>query len=900
MALAVGTRIGAYEVLSLVGVGGMGEVYKARDTRLDRVVAIKVLPAEAAERTDRRSRFEAEARAISALGHPHICTLFDVGDHEGRAFLVMEYLEGETVEDRLTRGALPVAQAIGVAAEIADALDHAHRHRIVHRDVKPSNVMLTPAGAKLLDFGLAKSPVSTDVLRASSTASLQGALTEEGTLVGTVRYMAPEQLEGKPTDVRTDVFALGVLLYEMASGEKAFEGDSQASLIASVLTARPPSLASLLSPRGDDSILALDHVVERCLARNPDDRWQTMRDVRLELEWVAQGGRSRPSRVFRWNLRPREVVAWSLAMLALVVAGLAVLSSRRATVEPTRFIVETPPGTVVPVPESRTRIAISPDGRRLALVVSSKGTQQIWIRSLDSVELAPLPGSEGAISPFWSPDGQFVGFFSPGEAALKKVDMAGGPARVICAAQADGVATWGPDGTILFTQFLDGIYRVSADGGTPVQVTRLDKSRRELNHYWPQLLPDGRRFIYMATSLDAGGLRETPGVYLASLDSRERTLLTRTHSRMVYAAPGHLLFVQDGALLAQKFDAASATLSGEPVRVADGVGYVRAVGNGAFTVSANGVLAYQGSGDPSRILWSDRRGAVSDTGWPVQNYGTLRFSRDGQRVAVDVIDPRTGAADIWLFDASRGTPVRVTSDAADESGPVWSPDDSRILLSTERGGPSSLRMGSAAPNVYVKSFDTGHVELLIPDSSPIRADDWSGDGQWVAYNKGTRQTGSDIWMMPAGGGKPEPFSADRFDEWGASFSPDSRWVAFASNEAGPANVYVAPVREPRRRTRISTEGGTTPRWRQDGRELVYASLDNRTIISVSVEPGPVFTAGPPRRLFSLGLSPAARTLRRNVVYDVSPDGQRFLISVPADTVSLPITVVLDWTADLVD
>jgi eukaryotic-like serine/threonine-protein kinase len=900
--LTSGARLGPYEVQSPIGAGGMGEVYRGRDTRLDRAVAIKLLPASFADRPERRQRFQIEARAISSLQHPHICTLFDVGEQDGQVFLVLEYLEGETLDDRLIRGPLPSADVLIYATQIASALDHAHRARIVHRDLKPSNVMLTESGAKLLDFGLAMGPALAPTATSTTASFALDKLTMEGTLVGTFQYMAPEQLEGKPADARTDIFALGAVLYEMATGRKAFDGDSQASLIASILTEHPPAITSVCTALDSDSaVVALEHVVERCLAKNPDERWQTMRDVKLELDWIAKGRTStRASTLIRRRFRPREAAAWLVALVAILAAPtLALWPFRSTPVEATRFIVSLPPGTTTAVSESRTRMALSPDGRRLAMVVAREGRQQIWIRSLDSVTAEPLASTEGGISPFWSPDSRFVGFFSPGEGALKKVEVAGGPARTICKAGVDSVPTWGADGTILFTQFLDGIYRVSADGGTPTRVTRLDKSKRELNHYWPQFLPGGRSFLYMATALEPSGLRATPSVYVASFDSPKLTLLTRLHSRMMYSEPGYLLFVQDGALLAQRFDTTNLRLVGEPTRVADGVLYLRTVGNGSFTVSANGVLAYQGGGAESRVVWSDRRGNTTETGWATQDYGTLQLSPDGQSVAVDVSDPRTGTGDIWIADVSRGAPVRFTSDPDDESRPVWSPDGSRVLFRSTRGGPESLRIGSAAPNLYVRVVGTGSEEMLVADPSPLRPEDWSRNNRWISYTRTTRKTGSDIWLMPLSeGGKPFPFLSERFDERDGKFSPDSRWIAFVSTEAGPPEVYVAPVGEPGARKRISVGGGTTPRWGRDGRELFYAAADNQTIMQVTINSGPTFAAEAPTRLFSVAAPRAAPSGLGGMVYDVTPDG-RFLISIqdgqpPASL----ITVVLNWTAAL--
>jgi len=903
LTLTTGARLGPYEVQSPIGAGGMGEVYRARDTRLDRAVAIKLLPASFADRPERRQRFRQEARAISSLQHPHICTLFDVGEQDGQVFLVLEYLEGETLDDRLVRGPLPSADVLLYATQIASALDHAHRAQIVHRDLKPSNVMLTESGTKLLDFGLAMGPALAPVGMSTTVSFAHQKLTAEGMLIGTFQYMAPEQLEGKQADARTDVFALGAVLYEMATGRKAFEGESQASLIASILTGHPPAITSTRTAiDSDTSLIALEHVVERCLAKNPDERWQTMRDVKLELEWIAKGKPSvRARSASPRRFRPREAAAWGIALVALVAAAtLALTQFRNAPVEATRFVVSPPPGTTTAVSESRTRMAISPDGRRLAMVIAKDGRQQIWVRSLDSVTAEPLASTDGAISPFWSPDSRFVGFFSPGEGALKKVEVTGGPARIICAARADSVPAWGADGTILFTQFLDGIYRVSADGGTPTRLTQIDRSKRELNHYWPQFLPGGN-FLYMATALEPTGLRDTPSVYVASLDSPTPTLLTRLHSRMTYAAPGYLLFVQDGALMAQRFDATNLRLLGEPTRVADGVQHIRTVGNGSFSVSANGVLAYQGAGTDSRVVWSDRRGNLTDTGWASQDYGTLEVAPDGKRVAVDVTDPRTGTGDIWIADVSRGAPIRFTSDPGDESRPIWSPDGSRILFRSTRGGPESLRIGSAAPNLYVKVVGTGSEELLVADPIPLHPEDWSRDNQWITYTRITQQTGSDIWLAPASKrGKPFPWASERFDERDARFSPDSRLVAFVSTEAGPPEVYVAPLGQPGARKRISVGGGTTPQWSHDGRELFYAAGDNRTIMQVTIQPGSTFAAGAPTRLFSIGASPAAPSGLGGIVYDVSPDG-RFLISIPdRQPPSSLITIVLNWTAALTD
>jgi Tol biopolymer transport system component len=884
--------LGPYEIVARIGAGGMGEVYRARDTRLDRQVAIKLLHAETADRADRRLRFESEARAISSLNHPHICALFDVGEQDGRAFLVMEYLEGETLDDRLTRGALTTAEVIRCGVEIAEALDHAHRQSLVHRDVKPSNVMLTATGVKLLDFGLAKGSAPATVATSTMTLAPQN-LTADGMLVGTVRYMAPEQLEGKPCDARTDIFALGAVLYEMATGRKAFDGNSQASLIASILTAHPPAVSSIRDTTDMGRPHALDHVVERCLSKHPDERWQTARDVKLELDWaVSQVSRSESRAAGRRVPRIRETLAWGAAIVAIGAAAVLLWFRRESPREITRFVVSPPPGTTIGVAENRTRIALSPDGRALAFVGSTGGRPQLWIRRLAALTAEPLAGTEGAASPIWSPDSRVVAFFSPGDGELKKVEASGGPVQTICPASIDGALAWGRDGTILFTAFpRGGIHRVSSNGGTPVRVTTIDAGKRELNHYWPEFLPDGRRFLFMATGLDASGVRATPSVYVGSLDHPAVSLLTRMHSRMSFAAPGYLLFVQDSALLAQRFDADALRLIGEPVKIADGLAYFRTLGNGGYSISANGVLAYQGSADPLALTWYDRRGTATGSGWPPQNFGSLRISPDGEKVAVDVSDPRIGTSDLWLYDIGRNAPRRLTDSLLNETGPVWAPDGKRVLFRWERGG---------SPNLYARTIGTGEDDLLVTDPSPLSTEDWSPDGKWIVYVKNTRQSGLDLYLRPLEGTtESRPFLVTRFDEWSARFSPDSRWLAFASTEAGSPEIYVAPVQHAGDKVRISIGGGTTPRWRRDGRELFYVSADGRSIMTVPIQPAQGLKVGLPAPLFSVGDMPMSRDRGRNINYDVRPDGQRFLVSRPAgEPSSSRVTVVLNWLAAL--
>jgi eukaryotic-like serine/threonine-protein kinase len=889
MTLPAGRRLGAYEILSPIGAGGMGEVYTARDTRLGRVVAIKLLSPDVADRPDRRARFETEARAISSLSHPSICTLFDVGEQDGRAFLVMEHLEGETLDDRLERGALPLSEVLRHAADIADALDHAHRARFVHRDLKPANVMLTGTGAKLLDFGIARGP-TTDADAPSATVSFDlQKLTADGALIGTLQYMAPEQLEGKPADARTDIFAFGALLYEMATGRKAFAGKSRAALIASILTEQPPPISSLCgSAESDRRLMALDHVIERCLAKNPDERWQDVRDVRRELDWIGTSRYHSGVRLARRARGVRRATAWLLGVVAVAAAAVVALKIDRSVPSAVaRFAFAPPSGAIIGLAENRPRLAISPDGRRIAFVALSRGTQQIWVRPLDSTTAYPIDGTEGGTSPFWSPNSRFIGFFSPGDGELKKVDAAGGPPRTICAAESDGVPTWGSDGTILFTQFREGIFRVPAEGGTPTQVTHVDRERGEMNHYWPAFLPGGRRFLYMATSRDSNGLRKTPVNYVVSLDSTEIKPVASLHSSMTYAPPGHLLFMQNGALLAQRFDLSTLQLQGEPQAIADGLAYFRTLGTAGFSVSQTGVLAYQGGVEQFGVAWYDRRGIRTDTGWPKQHYSGVRISRDAQRVATSVFDPRIGTADIWIFDPSGNAPARLTSDLENEKQPLWSPDRRQIVFASD---------GLGAPSLMMKTMESGAQQQVFRGSTPLVPEDWSPDGRWIAYVSGTRQTGRDLWLLRTEDRIAKPFLTTRFEESAARFSPDGAWLAFVSNETGRPEVYVAPIAAPGEKRAISMSGGLEPRWRADGRELYYVSADGRSIMAVPVFDSNTFKTGAPVRLFSPALLVTVRDRAADVIYDVSADG-RFLIAEPSsESTSSLITVVLNWAA----
>ena len=889
--LAPGVRLGPYEIESVLGAGGMGHVYRARDTRLDRIVALKLLPEEFQERSDRRRRFQSEARLISSLNHPNICALFDVGEQDGTSFLVMEYLEGETLEDRATRGPLPASELLRYAVQIVDALDHAHQLGITHRDLKPSNVMITASGIKLLDFGLARGPAVASV--SNSTASIPAErLTGEGALVGTFQYMAPEQLEGGESDARSDIFACGALLFEMGTGQTAFANASQAALIASILTAQPPSISAVRPPTADAVPAGLDHIVERCLAKRPEDRWQTARDLKLELEWIAAPDRRLVSPTIR---RRFARVAWLVAgATAVVVAGawLAIALSSRPRPETIRFIIAPPQGSTIARGVTGTRLALSPDGRHVAFIATTAGVERLWVQSLDS--LTPQPLADGAESPFWSPDSRSVGFFAPGDGQLKAVPISGGPPRVICQAGVSDASVWHRNGFILFSQEGRGIFQVPADGGVPTAITRIDRGRREINHVWPVWLPDGRHFLYTVTSLDDSGRRAPRAVYVRSMDTGEQDLLMRAESRVMYAAAGFLLYVEQGSLLSRPFDVRARTLAGEPIKIADELNYSRTNGNAAFSVSDTGVLAYYGSVSPSDLLAFDRSGRAADGGWLQQRFAsTVRISRDGRRLIADVQDARTGSSDVWIYDLARRVPIRFTADVGNDTTPVWSADGLQVAFSSDRAG---------APDLFLKTTDgLTNERMLFSRPGPQLVNDWSSDGTFLVFEENNRETGLDLWMLPLdGNGTGRPMIQTRFQEWGARLSPDAAWVAFVSNESGTAEVYVAPVRGSAGKVRISTNGGIAPRWRRrDGRELFYVAPETNTIMTVDVNTTPTFEAGPPVRLISLRGAPAALRRSRDVPFDVSPDGQQFYIVRPAEpSPASGITIVLNWTAGI--
>ena len=879
----------------------MGEVYKARDTRLDRTVAIKILSAQFATDADRRQRFEREARAVAALNHPHICDLHDVGEHHSLNFLVMEYLDGQTLADRLVRGPLPLPEVLRHAVEIADALDHAHRRGLIHRDLKPGNVMLTKDGAKLVDFGLSKLQSHPTVLALSTISPGGVPLTAEGAVLGTFPYMAPEQLEGREADARSDIFAFGAMVYEMATGRRAFDGSTAATVIAAILHSDPPPVSAVqpLTPQ------AFDHLVSRCLAKDPDDRWQTARDLMLELKWIAGSKANEPAAPASGPFRKRERIAWvasSLVFLLLVIgSGIGISYLWRASSdEPVQRLSLLPPLNVRPAGLGAGGGAtISPDGRRLAFVATgADGKKVVWVRALDLLDAQPLPATEGATYPFWSPDSQFIGFFAQGK--LKRIAAAGGQSQTISDALQPRGGTWSEEGVIVFLANAgERWYRVAAAGGAAAPMT-IDAPNTE--SYWPFFLPDGRHFLFF-------GRPEKPGIYVASLDSNSATLILAEHVGVAYAQPGYLLTLaglarnsEDRTLVAMPFDTTRLQITGPPSVVAEHVAYETLFAKAAFSSSQNGRVVYQTEYVPdTQLIWFDREGKRLGNLGGSNGYRKPSISPDGKTVAVERPDPETEGTDIWLLETTRGVASRLTVDPAPDWSPVWSPDGSRVVFTSPRE--------SLPPNLYQQdSRGAGPGEFLLRGTRVVHPRDWSSDGRFLVYDALDPKTQWDMSILPmepatAGTNrKAVPFLQTDFNEYSGQFSADGRLMAYMSDETGTFEVYVAPFPAAGNwwRKRISNNGGSQPRWRRDGKEIFYIAPDG-TLMAVTVTAENAFESGAPRTLFKTRIAGVDSLIRNlNMTnYAVTGDGQRFLItSTIVDNPASSMTVLSNWPAAL--
>jgi Tol biopolymer transport system component len=876
--LSPGSRLGPYEILAPLGAGGMGEVYRARDPRLGRDVAIKVLPTSFSNDADRLRRFEQEARAAGVLNHPNVTAVYDIGTSDGAPYVVSELLEGETLRSRLGGGALGPRRAIDYAIQIAHGLAAAHEKGIVHRDLKPENLFVTKDGrVKILDFGLAKL-TQPDAAGPQTSFPTATAGTEPGVVMGTLGYMSPEQVRGRAADARSDIFSFGAILYEMLSGRRAFQRDTAADTMSAILREDPPDLSStnrLLPP-------VLDRIVHHCLEKDPEARFHSAHDLAFQLQVPASDETSGIAAAPAAKRRTPPALLALGAIALLLAAALTTLVLRRpakpSTARLVRFAVPIPPGTTYAPGVVSRGLSISPDGTRLVVEAVYNGRRRLFLRPLDSEKFTELEGTLGASAHFWSPDSRFIAFFADGK--VKKVPAAGGPAEELCPASIDWLGAWGRDGTILLSQIPPGepgIFRVSDRGGEPVRVLGADPSD-PVALLWPEFLPDGRHFLFQALS-PTGKMRE---LRVGSLDSRDVRAITQLASRFEYAEPGYLIYVRDNALLAQPFDAKKAALYGEPTLVAENVHHFFGPGHAAFSVSQTGVIAYQAAETPVRLVWLDRRGReLGILGQPAV-VDFVRISPSGNRIAVAVEDGRFGTSDLWVFEAASGASTRLTSGQIDEGAPVWTPDGARLVFRVDDKGPPDIAQ------MVVGSPGSERSLLILPGVQ--QSEDISPDGRRLVFLNDAAST-ADIWLASLEGDhQPKPWLRSPFNERNPRFSPDGRWIAYDSDESGTREIYVALTDGAGEKKRISPSGGREPRWRRDGKELLYVAPDD-SVVSVPITPGASLQAGTGAPLFQL------ETGIRN--FDVSPDGTRFLVSTPLEkSPESPIRVILNWDAAL--
>lgn len=854
--ISIGSRLGPYEVISPLGAGGMGEVFRARDTRLDRSVAIKVLPAELAQNAQLRLRFEREARLISQLSHPNICTLYDVGD----GYLVMELLEGETLADRIVKGPLPLDELIRIGTQIASALERAHKAGIVHRDLKPGNVMLTKSGAKLLDFGLAIDRQPIVVPQSSVLVTENKPLTAEGTLIGTVQYMAPEQLEGGTADARTDIFAFGAVLYEMATGRRAFEGKSQASVIASILAAEPKPVSATqpMSPP------ALDRLISTCLAKDPERRWQSAHDIGTQLLWIGESSVPAPR-----GTSKRGAAGWIVAaLLAITTIAGGTMVWRKTAAERYLPAVRT---TVLPPDKTAFDFlafgappAISPDGTRIVFGAAEPGKpRSLWVRSLDSFSPQQLGGTEGATFPFWSPDGRFIAFFA--DNSLKKIEVGGGAPVVLCSVVDGRGGSWSPNGeTIIFAGRYSPIYRVSSSGGSPVEVTKMDS--RWGTHRWPEFLPDGRHFLYLASPSGVEDPSNT--IFAGSIDGQvQKGLITAANEPHYF--DGTLIFTRDRILMAQPFDAKRLALTGDALPLKEQqIESTPLMSRSIVSISAAGTLVYQ-TGVSTRLVqlqWFDRSGkpiGLLSTAGP---YTGVTISPDEKSVLTGMT--AGGRSNIWSFDLLRGTRTRLTFNDGIDVNAIWSPDGRKIIYTSFDNGKFRL---------VLRDLTTGSEERLldaITSAGVPAATSWSLDGQRILYSVGGRTSRADLWWMSLADRKTHPYLITPFVEGVARLSPDGKWVVYQSNESGQIEVYLAPFPWTGAKWQVSTGGGMSPRWRADGKEIFYLGTQSTAgVFALPVTLGPMPELGQAVKLFDFHVVQIGPN-----VYDVSRDGNRFLVN----------------------
>jgi eukaryotic-like serine/threonine-protein kinase len=896
MALAPGTKLGPFEVLASLGAGGMGEVYRARDMRLDRTVAIKILPAHLSTSAELKARFEREARAVSCLNHPHICHLYDIGSQDGIAYLVMEYLEGETLADRLRKSALPLKQSLEFGIQITDALAIAHRSGILHRDLKPGNIMLTPSGAKLLDFGLAKvvpalgaSPCAGSMTPSAPTITIADlssppeALTQLGTLIGTFQYMAPEVLQGADADTRSDIFSLGCLLYEMVTGRRAFEGKSQLSVLTGILEndPKPVSQVQKMSPA------ALDHVVKTCLEKNPEERFQAAHDVKVQLKWIAAGGTQAGITVTpRSNARLAWLVAGAAVLAFVLVAAYVTFATHPSPV--VRSFIESPPGTsYVTLAPTSGPPAISPDGTRLAFTArDDKGNILLYLRPLSSLTAQPLPDTADSSYPFWSPDSREIGFFAGGK--LKKIEASGGPPQILANAAIGRGGAWSKDGVIVFSPGTsDSLLRLSAGGGATEPATKMDVARGENSHRWPCFLPDGQHFLFWARS--SHGAQENT-IYIGTLGSLQTKPLMKSELMALYV-PEDLLFLRDQTLMAQPFSARSLEITGVAKPLAEHVALNPTTNRPIFSASDNGTLVYQAGNLQGgwRLSWFTRDGKQTGTVADLAPYFDPSISPDGTRLATSLIAGQ-GTGDIWIFDLLRGTKTRLTFDPSIQRSAVWTPDGKTIFFGSNRKG---------GMHMYGKASDGGGPEqaLLEADNAFQYPESVSPDQRFLVYMRVATdgRTASDIFALPLSGEpKPFPIVQNASNNAQARVSPDGKWMAYSSNESGRYEVYVTSFPGGGAKWQVSASGGSFPKWRRDGKELFWlGAADNMMAADVNTS-GSTVRMGTPQVLFHAG---GVQT--QQGPYAVTADGKKFLINTgDVKEENQPFTLVQNWPAEI--
>jgi eukaryotic-like serine/threonine-protein kinase len=920
MALSSGTRLGPYEIIAPLGQGGMGEVYRARDTKLGRDVALKILPQAFAFDADRIARFKREAQVLASLNHPNIAAIHGLEESDGVQALILEFVDGPTLADLIAQQpaaeserpvqptavgqgraatgsasrSLRNADALSIARQIAEALEAAHEQGVIHRDLKPANVKIRPDGTvKVLDFGLAKmieageasragQAVQSDSISASPTIATP-AMTGLGVILGTAAYMSPEQAAGKPLDKRTDIWSFGVVLWEMLAGQRLFgTGETVSHTLADVLRAEI-SFTGLPAPTPGP----IRDLLRRCLDRDVKTRLRDIGEARVVIATCLAPSSGVLQNVPVAPPRPkpaRQWVAWAVTGVALAAAAaLAFVHFGQQPAQERTVRLQVLPPDKLNVENAR----LSPDGRTLAIVAGGR----LWIRHLDSLALKSLAGTEGASWPFWSPDGAFLGFFAQGK--LKKISVDGGPTQILCDAPAPRGGTWNRDGVIVFAPGANGaLERVSAAGGVPAPVTKTTGS-----HRFPEFLPDGRHFLYLAREGP-----ETKGVTLGSLDEMAPVRLVAEDSSATFVPSeasdasstsrrspgGYLLFVRQATLMAQPFNLDRFQTSGEMFPVAEQVGNVAGVGFGQFATSENGVLAYWSSGGLGReFVWMDRSGQQIGQAFPAGDWPDFRLSPEEKRIVFSQVE--SGNQDVWVRDIARGVRTRLSFDAAQDNLPVWSPDGLRVLWPSNRQGGSY--------NLFIKSAaGDGQEELFLKLGTPTGwATDWSKDGRHILYQIPGSKSGQDLWIAQGDGdGKPFPYLQGPFDEQNGVFSPDSRWIAYVSNESGTDEVYVQPFPLAGGRWQVSSGGGAIPRWRQDGSELFYLATDHGMMAATVRAVGASFETGAPNRLFTI---PVASGAVDRDEYAVSADGKRFLVSrALGNAAAAPVTIVLNWPA----